>query len=195
MTKKITFAVLAVALLGLAFYRFEPLLGASGETHYQKESFMQGLFFGTTRQANLASDGSLTTSGALNIGALTQGGATLSLSATSTLTASQLCSTRVILMGSATNTPTITLPAASATNAVTNCLDTTGDFLDFVVVNRSTTSSLLFAAGSGDTIYETMRVGIATSTTAMATSSVAQFRVIRDGSTTNLYLQTKAVAP
>jgi len=60
MTKNIIIAVLAVALLGLGFFSFSnsQLFGATGTAHYQKESFLQGLFFGTTRQANLASDGS-----------------------------------------------------------------------------------------------------------------------------------------
>ncbi len=62
MTKNIFIAVLAVALLGLGllgFVKANNPLGATGQTHYQIESFLRGLTFGTTRQGTLGSDGSL----------------------------------------------------------------------------------------------------------------------------------------
>ena len=62
MTKNIFIAVLAVALLGLGllgFMRANQPLGATGQTHYQIESFLQGITFGTTRQGTLGNDGSV----------------------------------------------------------------------------------------------------------------------------------------
>jgi hypothetical protein len=70
MTKNIIIAVLAVALLGLGYLLHlaaaDQSFGATGQTHYQIESFLRGLTFGTTRQGTLASDGSLTVVGITN---------------------------------------------------------------------------------------------------------------------------------
>lgn len=71
MNKNIIIAVLAVALLGLSVVSLsngQLILGATGDTVRQKTSFMEGLFFGTTRQANLARDGSFSTTGTFTLG-------------------------------------------------------------------------------------------------------------------------------
>lgn len=79
MTKNIFIAVLAVALLVLGSVHFSggTLLGATGQTHYQVESFLRGLTFGTTRQGTLGSDGSLTVVGMTNSSGTTIGSGTL----------------------------------------------------------------------------------------------------------------------
>ena len=76
MTKIIIIAVLAVALLGLGFVKVSPLLGATGQTHYQVESFLQGLYGGTSRQFAVSNAGAVTAVGITNSSSMTVGGGT-----------------------------------------------------------------------------------------------------------------------
>ena len=52
--------VLLVVFAGVHFFSGGQLLGATGPTHFQKESFLQGLSGGTNRQFNVTNSGSVT---------------------------------------------------------------------------------------------------------------------------------------
>lgn len=61
-TTKIALGIvaLAVVIAGVAVSQRAGLFGASGPTHYQKESFLEGLSVGTGRQLNVSRAGALT---------------------------------------------------------------------------------------------------------------------------------------
>lgn len=78
MRKNIIIGVLAVVAIVLGVLLLNvttPYLGSTGTTHYQQESFLQGLFSGTSRQLSISNAGLLTTSGGItNTGTLTNSG-------------------------------------------------------------------------------------------------------------------------
>ncbi len=140
MIKNIIIAVLAVALLGLGFLlhlaAVDQNYGATGQTHYQKESFLQGLFFGTTRQASLASDGTADFASLLIDG--------------NTVTTEKKCSAVTSWNpGSVTATSTATTTLTVTGAAV-------GDSVPDVALGTSTVLSTIGKVSAADTVLVTL---------------------------------------
>lgn len=67
--KNIILGIVALALViaGVAVIQRSGVLGASGATHYQKESFLEGAFFGNSRQVNIDRSGNISTEGDVTV--------------------------------------------------------------------------------------------------------------------------------
>ena len=84
-------------------------------------------------------------------GSLINSGAVTTYSATSTVTAAEVCSSRIWnLAASSGNNPTITFP--SATTLLATCLTVNGDKLGSISVYNDSTSTYSLLAGAGSSI-------------------------------------------
>jgi hypothetical protein len=117
---------------------------------------------------------------------------------TTTLTANQLCSGKVIVWAPTTNNSTGTLPTtASLVNA---CLPKAGMFLDFELRNTAAANTFNVVAGTGQTFFHIMETATATSQGTTITSSTPTWYRLRitlasgTDSTASLF-QTKYLAP
>lgn len=170
MNKLLLVVIGAVALVALCFgvlgylaSHQGPPLGAAGigTNHYLAENFLQGLYGGTLGQFFVKNTGAVSSSAAFSVsgaatlatthvGSFAEGGAALSLTTTSTLTGTQLCTSNPITVANTTSTVTLTLPVATDTNTVANCLTTDGDFFRLLVLDNGT-NTVKFATSTGDT--------------------------------------------
>mgnify|MGYP001596416967 CR=1 FL=1 len=148
----------------------EGLLGASG-TRYpsgvsaDSTSPSAGQVRGTTLTITGASTaGSLQSTGDL-VGNLLRSGSVAAKTATTTLTAAEVCDSSLITLTAGTSTPTITFPAT--TTLFADCLDTTGDSKVLTLFNGSTVTTTIIAAGTGGTAYYSSTLTIGTSDTAV----------------------------
>jgi|TARA_R100001530_G_scaffold1410_1_gene2547 hypothetical protein len=128
--------------------------GGTGTTHRQKESFVQGLFVGTTRQLNIDNTGAFV--GQLTVDRLRFAGGNTALAtqtgASSTLAASEACGLSI-----ATWTPTdggtaITLPSYAAMQA--DCIPAVGDQRILFLHNAGLASTTIttWTAGASSTV-------------------------------------------
>ena len=165
--------LVAVALINSLNDRPEASLGAvSGPSHYQTESFLQGLAAGARDQFSVSNVGALTTSGAMTasgavtlsstldvtgattLDELTQGGSILSTSTIST--AMVFIASDLLTYSTWEVTPnvadlTYTFPASSTLSAI---IPSAGDSRTWTIVNATTTAAIdvIFAAGTGSAI-------------------------------------------
>ena len=154
------FLVLCAVAVGLAGYTLgEKSLGAaSGPDHYVKNVFYDGLETAYVVNGNAGVE-------------------TLSASAaTTTLTAAQLCSGKVISWAPTTNNATATLPTTAS--LVAKCLPKLGMFLDVQFRNAHATTTYNVVAGTGQTLFWGMTGG-STSTpgTTITSSTPAWYRL------------------
>lgn len=130
--------------------------------------------------------GATTTLGATHTGAFVEGGTGVTVTATATLTAAQVCTTNPFTIANTTDTITVTFPSATSTNA--NCLTTDGDFTRFWVLNNST-NTVLFATSTGNTMASSFNASTTKNTLSNSTGSYpnASVTLIRVNSTTDAY--------
>lgn len=153
------------------------VLGGSGYTHYQTESFLQGLYSGTNRQLSISNAGLLTTSGGItNSGTLTQSGATtlsgaltvtgetqtaraitggsvlaIGNATSSVLTAANICDYSGATITMTATSGAVTLPALSSLNG--DCMASAGKTMEWFFRNDGTaTTSALITAGASTTL-------------------------------------------
>lgn len=150
MTKNIIIAVLVVALLGLGFVKITPLLGATGQTHYQVESFLRGMTFGTTRQSTLGSDGYLTLNGGTPVKEVISGTASWNPAALGPLTTStSTATTSVTITGAAVGDNCIVgLTSATGTGAFALSCGITSSNTAIVSLRNGDASVLDLATGT-----------------------------------------------
>lgn len=134
--------------------------------------------------------GAFTNTSSTHVASFVEGGSAVTLTTTSTLTGTQVCQSNPITIANTTATIALTLPAATSTNAVANCLTTDGDFLRFVVLNNGTnTVNLATSTGdllSGLTLNATSVASFALSNST-GTSAIGVFTLMRVNSSTNQY--------
>ena len=129
MNKNIVISVLALVAIVLGVLLLNvttPYLGSTGTTHYQKESFLQGLYSGTGRQLSVSNVGLLTTSGGFtNSGTLTQSG---SVNMTGTVAVNQSASSTLQIGSTASGIGTgcIVLGDSSGTTSTPVYITATG---------------------------------------------------------------------
>ena len=97
----------------------------------------------------------VTMSGAVNVGGdlradLVDVGTVTTFTATTTITAAQLCDSSVWIVSPVTSTPTLTLPNANLVAA--DCLSQAGDTKTLAIFNYSLVTNTRFAAGTSSTI-------------------------------------------
>lgn len=121
-----------------------------------------------------------------------------SSTATTTLTAAQVCSGRNILFAPAINNASVTLPTAAA--LVASCLPRAGYFIDFQFRNTAATTTFIVVAGSGMTLFHLQEVATTTAPSlAVVSSTPTWFRVritlASSTDSTASLLQSKFVTP
>lgn len=97
------------------------------------------------------------------------------ITVSTTLTAAQVCDNGAIVVTTVEGIPTITLPATSTLFA--DCLTTNGDSLSFPIINGSSVTSTLIAAGTGGTL-------LFSSSSTISVSDGALLQIVRDAATT-----------
>lgn len=115
---------------------------------------------------------------------LVQQGSAASFTATSSVTAAQLCDSGVFLLAPASTKQTITLPATSTLFA--DCLTTDGDSLSMPIVNSSSVTTTVVAAGTGGTL-------LVSSSSTISVSDGAILRVVRDTASTYIAMLINAL--
>lgn len=122
-------ALTAIVLLGVLYF-VNPgnLLSGTGQTHWQTESFMQGLSAGTSRQLTLSNVGALVTSASVtlngettlgNCGTATWNPGSLASSSVDGISAT---STDIVVTGAALGDSCIgSLDSATSTSAIFSC--------------------------------------------------------------------------
>lgn len=146
--------VAAVALiLGVLAFAPSAALSASGigPTHYQAENFLQGLFIGVQGQFRLTNAGVVSSTAVGHFGPITQGGTLITSSVSSTLTGAQVCALSLYEASNTAANTIVTLPWATSTTAVANCLSNVGDSRSFNLWNNGT-NTLSFATSTNVTI-------------------------------------------
>jgi hypothetical protein len=144
MTKNIIMGLLVVALLVLGSVHFSggTLLGATGQTFYQKVSFLEGLSFGTTRQGNLSREGYLTINSGTQIKEHGCGTATWNPAAVGSTT---IATTSVTVAGSIVGDSV----ASVALSSVTGVTSTEAIHLTGAITAANTATVSLSAPGIG----------------------------------------------
>lgn len=112
---------------------------------------------------------------ALRAMSLVQTGSVVDFTASSTVTAAQLCDSGAFTFTATAGIPTITLPAT--TTLFADCLTTNGDSISIPVVNASSATTTLMAAGTGGTL-------LVSSSSTVGVSDGALLKVVRDAATT-----------
>ena len=172
MNKNIIIGVLAAVALvfGVLYFNTANLFGATGPSHYQQESFIQGLYAGTNRQLSISNAGLLTTSGGLTVsGILTATGdirlkspvitgASSTLSGTgtptSTLTAAQACDNSLVTFSASTTAASrLILPTADTMFA--DCLTAIGDEATVYARNLAASTTMIAVGSASTTIVYT----------------------------------------
>lgn len=122
--------------------------------------------------------GNLTVSGETNVVNFVQGGTVESFSTSSAsyaLNSSDVCDNSFLSINATSPVTTWTLPASST--LFSDCLTVDGDFKDLSILNGSSATSSIIAAGTGGTLTTS------TSATIPATDT-ASLRIIRNSSST-----------
>lgn len=144
---------LAVVIAGVAVANRSGLLGSSGPTHYQKESFLEGLYAGVGRVVEITRTGAVTLGSTLTqngLATLNAGSvrsytnATTTSATTYTLTEADILHYSTIIQTLSGGATTFTLPA---TSTITSLVPAVGDIEEMCWLPLS--NSLTFAAGTG----------------------------------------------
>ncbi len=144
---------LAVVIAGVAVFQRTNVFGSSGPTHYQKESFLEGLYAGVGRVVEITRTGAVTFGSTLtqnglatlNAGSIKSYTNSTTTSATTyTLTQADILHYSTILQALSGGAATFTLPA---TSTLTSLVPAAGDIEEQCWL--PTTSALTFAAGTG----------------------------------------------
>lgn len=173
-------AALVVFIVSYAF-RVEPTGGASaGPDHYNQENFAAGL------------------TSAYEIGGTDGAEVLASSSATTTLTAAQICSGRTILWNPTVNNATATLPTVA--QLISQCLLKPGYFLNVEFRSLAATTTFKVVPGTGMTLYHIYEVATSTGPGTTITSSTPtwfRIRITLSSSTdsTASLLETKYLTP
>lgn len=165
--KNLTIGLVIALFLSIGGYIYPKVAGlgaASGYSHYQKESFLQGLTAGARDQFSLTNAGVLTTSGAATLSSTMTVGGLATMNAgllksytnasssvgTGTLKESDILGydTFLAVPTGAAATKTLTFPA---TSTLTSFVPNAGDRQQTCFFNATTTAAttITFAAGTG----------------------------------------------
>lgn len=146
-------AILAVVLLGIAVFRGGVL---GGTTHFQKESFVEGLYAGVNRVFEITRTGVLNLSAAANFSGTTTFDSeqlnsypvATSSAASAALLSTDLPCNGTLLVSLPVGAVTLTTPASST---LSTKLPVAGDRCSVAIVNASTTAgqTVTLAAGTG----------------------------------------------
>lgn len=194
MKKNIVIGVLVVITLlsgGMLMKRFGVFGAASGPSHLQKESFLQGLAAGSRDQFSLSNLGVLTSSVAATFSStlkgvlFTSGGqvnSTTTLATTATLAASDITGYSGIVMKPKSGSIAFTLPASST---LATFAPAVGDVRTFTFQNSTTTAGILmtFTGGTGNILKR------------FATSSVYEIVSDTDGGAFAIFTVYRAANP
>lgn len=153
-----------------------PTGAASGASHYQHESFLQGLSGGTRDQFSVSNVGALTTSGAITANGIITSNAgvirsytnsTSTTATTYTAVQADILNYDTILMTPNVGALTITFPA---TSTLTSMVPSAGDTQETCLYNATSTSAatITITAGAGMDLER-----VATSTTSGSTGVLA----------------------
>lgn len=112
---------------------------------------------------------------ALRASSLVQQGSVAAYTTTSAATAAEMCDSGAFLITPAAEIATVTLPAT--TTLFADCLTTAGDSISMPIVNGSSVTTTVIAAGSGGTL-------LVSASTTIGVSDGAILRVVRDTSAT-----------
>lgn len=129
-----------------------------------------------TLPGSLRVTGSSTFAGDTRAASLVPTGSVATFTATSTVTAAQICDSNLLSITPASTTPTLTLPTTSTLFA--DCLTTNGDMRMVNVYNNAAATPTIFAAGTGGTLKWS------TASTTVNGATGALLRVVRDSATT-----------
>jgi hypothetical protein len=129
-----------------------------------------------TLPGSLRVTGSSTFAGDTRAASLVLTGSVATFTATSTVTAAQICDSNLLSITPASTTPTLTLPTTSTLFA--DCLTTNGDMRMVNVYNNAAATPTIFAAGTGGTLKWS------TASTTVNGATGALLRVVRDSATT-----------
>lgn len=163
--KALGIAILALVIAGVAVFPSlkGTLFGGTGPTHWQKESFMEGLTAGTGRQFDVNREGILSTSraavfsallsvtGSSTVETLTQGGGTRATSTddtTATLLASDFDVENVIEFTPNVTGITLSLPATT-TSGMSSIVPNSSDCRQVVIINSTSTAGASFTLAGG----------------------------------------------
>jgi hypothetical protein len=120
--------------------------------------------------------GSSTFSGDTRAASLVLTGLVSTFTASSTITAAQICDSNLLSITPASTTPTVTLPGTSTLFA--DCLTTNGDMRMVNIYNNAAATPTIFAVGTGGTLKWS------TASTTVNGATGALLRVVRDSATT-----------
>ena len=114
-----------------------------------------------------------------------EGGATSTITTTSSLAASTLCAQSYFNVQNTTGSITLSIPAATSTN-VASCLSEDGARTQFYILQNST-NTIVIASSTGDNMYKMFTSATSTGsyTLASATPVMANITVERVNSSTN----------
>ena len=185
-TKNLVIGLLVVGVLvfGTLYYLAQSKVSAlealgaagAGQTHFQAENFLQGLFGGTTGQFRVRNDGSTVTKG------LVQGGTVLSLATTTApyyLSGSEVCGVGLISATSTTKQANMMVVFPAATSTAASCLLSNGDSTSLRVYNSYVTSTVQFSADKAISRGVSINRTPATSTMILAPGESATIRFTR----------------
>ncbi len=193
--KNLWVALIVVAIIAIGGYMFPSVsadLGkASGVSHFQLESFLQGITGGQRDQFSVT-----------NGGLVTQGGTVTSTSSPTLLTASNVISSKTIVIVPNLVSGTVTLPTlASITAATPNFIPNPGDMTErTVIVSTTTTNTLVTFAGNTGMIFQlastTNTASSATGVTSIVGAGSAKLTFMRSATSTtpntgNIYVQVQ----
>jgi putative surface-exposed virulence protein len=178
MTKNITIGVLVVALLILGSVHFSGGALLQG-TSYQKESFLEGLFAGVTRQFQIDRSGNVSSSGALlTSGAISAGG-----TATANKITSMYSATTTAQNGTST---AFTLgPSSASTSTATTTLDITGLPTGIFAVGDTCLANLNVTSTAGISVNCTI--------TSVATTTASTTVTYRNAASSTQFVPTSTV--